>query len=72
MPIVVDFLKAYPEIDIGLVLTDRIVNLLEEPVDLAVRIGDLPDRSLIASRVVSVRLVACGSSACFAARGIVK
>ena len=70
MPIVVDFLKAYPEIDIRLVLTDRIVNLLEEPVDLAVRIGDLPDSSLIASRVGSVRLVVCGSPAYFAACGI--
>lgn len=70
MPIVIDFLKAYPEIDIRLVLTDRIVNLLDEPVDLAVRIGDLPDSSLIASRVGSVRLVVCGSPAYFAARGI--
>jgi len=70
MPIVVDFLKAYPEIDIRLVLTDRIVNLLDEPVDLAVRIGELPDSSLIASRVGTIRLVVCGSPAYFTTRGI--
>jgi DNA-binding transcriptional LysR family regulator len=72
MPIVIDFLKTYPEIDIRLVLTDRIVSLLEEHVDVAVRIGDLPDSSLIATRVGSVRPIVCASPDYFAVRGIPK
>ena len=70
MPIVIDFLKAYPDIDIRLALTDRIINFLEEPVDVAVRIGELPDSSLIATRVGSIRFVVCASPAYFVAHGI--
>lgn len=69
LPIVMAFLAAYPEIDIRLVLADRLVDLLEDRIDLAVRIGALPDSSLIASRVGSVRRVTCGSPSYFAARG---
>src|SRR5262245_56640965 len=50
LPVVVDFLRSYPDIDIRLGLADRIVNILEEPIDLAVRIGHLPDSSLVARR----------------------
>ena len=53
-------------------LSDRVVNLLEEHVDLAVRIGELPDSSLVASRVGSIRRVVCGSPAYFAERGMPK
>src|SRR5258708_8579492 len=69
LPLVTDFLEAYPEIDIRLVLTDRLVNLSEEHVDLAVRIGELPASSMMATRVGAIRPVTCGSSAYFAARG---
>lgn len=69
LPLAVEFLKAYPEIDISTVLTDRVANLLEEHVDLAVRIGELPDSSLVARRVGSIRRVACASPAYFAQRG---
>ena len=65
LPVVTDFLKAYPEIDIRLALGDRVVNLLEDQVDLAVRIGELPDSSLIATRVGLIRRVVCGSPAYF-------
>ena len=70
LPITVEFLKAFPQIDVRLVLTDRVVNLIEEHVDLAVRIGVLPDSSLVASRVGSVRPVVCGNRAYFAERGM--
>ena len=72
LPVVAEFLRAYPDIDIRMVLTDRIVNLLEDHVDLAVRISELPDSSLIATRVGAVRRVVCGSPAYFAAHGMPK
>lgn len=61
LPVIGAFLTAYPEIDIRLTLADRVVNLLEERVDVALRIGDMPDSSLIASRLGSIRRVVCGS-----------
>jgi DNA-binding transcriptional LysR family regulator len=70
LPVVTAFLNAYPEIDIRLMLADRVINLLEEHADLAVRIGALPDSSLIATRVGTIRRVACGSPRYFAARGL--
>jgi len=69
LPVVADFLRAYSEIDLRIVLSDRVVNLFEEHVDLAVRIGDLPDSSLVATRVGTIRRVVCASPAYFAARG---
>lgn len=69
LPVTMEFLGAYPEIDLRLVLTDRTVNLVEEHVDIAVRFGALPDSSLVATRVGSIRLVVCGSPGYFADRG---
>ena len=66
----IEFLAAYPDIDIRIVLADRVTNLLEDDVDLAVRIGELPDSSFIATRVGLIRRVVCGSPAYFAERGI--
>jgi DNA-binding transcriptional LysR family regulator len=54
------------------VLTDRVVNTVEENIDVAIRIGILPDSSMIASRIGSIRLVVCGSSTYQAARGAPK
>lgn len=59
LPLVSDFLKEFPEIDVRLALSDRVVNLLEEDIELAIRIGELPDSSLVATRVGSVRRVCC-------------
>jgi DNA-binding transcriptional LysR family regulator len=70
LPVALEFLEAYPDIDIRLALADRVVNLQEDDVDLAVRIGDLPDSSLVATRVGAIRRVVCGSPAYFAARGM--
>jgi DNA-binding transcriptional LysR family regulator len=69
LPVAIEFLKSYPDIDIRVALADRVVNLHEDDVDLAVRIGDLPDSSLIATRVGSIRHVVCGSPAYFVERG---
>ncbi len=70
LPIVVAFLAAYPEIDVRIVLADRVANLLEDHIDLAIRIGELPDSGLVATRVGSIRRVVCGSPAYFAERGM--
>jgi DNA-binding transcriptional LysR family regulator len=70
LPVVMDFLRAYPEIAVRLVQADRVIDLAENRVDLAVRIAELPDSSLIASRVGAIRRVVCGSPAYFASRGI--
>lgn len=72
LPIITAFLKTYRDINVRLVLADRVVNLLEEHIDLAVRIGPLSDSGLLATRVGAVRLMVCGSPAYFAARGIPK
>jgi len=70
LPIVIKFLNAYPDIDIRLILADRVLNLLEDHVDLALRIGELADSRLIAKRLGSIRQVVCGSPAYFAKHGI--
>src|SRR5580704_9135817 len=53
-------------------LADRLGNLVVDHVDLAVRIGELPDSSLVATRIGSIRRVVCGSPAYFAEHGIPK
>jgi DNA-binding transcriptional LysR family regulator len=70
VPIVAEFLERYPEIDIRLVLADRVVHLLEEHVDVAVRIGVLPDSALVASRVGMLRRVVCASPGHLATHGV--
>jgi DNA-binding transcriptional LysR family regulator len=72
LPVLLEFLKTYPEIDVRLTLADRVVNLQEDHVDLAVRIGELPDSSLVAMRVGSIGRVVCGSPSYFAERGTPK
>jgi DNA-binding transcriptional LysR family regulator len=72
LPVLLEFLNTYPEIDVRLTLADRVVNLQEDHVDLAVRIGELPDSSLVAMRVGSIGRVVCGSPAYFAERGTPK
>lgn len=61
MPGIVEYLQRFPGTDVSAVFLDRIVNLLEEGLDVGVRIGELPDSSMRALRVGSVRLVVCAS-----------
>ena len=69
IPILADFLKTYPDIRANLVLTDRVQSLFQEQVDVGLRIGELPDSSLIAVRVGTTRSVVCANPAYLAARG---
>jgi len=61
MPGIVDYLDTYPDTEVSAMFLDRIVNLLEEGVDVGIRIGELPDSSLRALRVGSVRAILCAS-----------
>jgi DNA-binding transcriptional LysR family regulator len=70
LPIIADFIRAYPDIDVRLIQADRVVNLLEEHVDVAIRIGELPDSSLIAAKIGSIRRVVCGSPSYLAQKGL--
>ncbi len=72
VPVIADFLAAYPDIDVRLVQSDRNVQLLDDHIDLAVRIGTLPDSSMIAVQVGSVRQVVCASPDYLAAHGVPK
>ncbi|MBR0654313.1 LysR family transcriptional regulator [Plastoroseomonas arctica] len=66
-PVIAEFLVAFPEVDVRLQLGDRVVNLAEEHVDLALRIGALPDSALVAQRIGAVRHVVCASPGYLAA-----
>ncbi|HEU4734120.1 MAG TPA: LysR family transcriptional regulator [Kofleriaceae bacterium] len=67
--IVADFLAAHSDINLELEATDRIVDLIEEGFDLAVRFGTLPESTLIARRLCSISTVLCASPAYLARRG---
>jgi DNA-binding transcriptional LysR family regulator len=64
-----DFLARHADVTVDLTLTDRFVDLIDEGVDVAVRIGTLADSSLVARRLAPVRRVVCASSTYLAARG---
>lgn len=68
-PGVVQYLQNYPQMEISFILLDRVVNLLEEGIDVAVRIGELPDSSMRAIKVGQVRRVLCASPAYLAQHG---
>jgi DNA-binding transcriptional LysR family regulator len=68
-PVVTQFLRAYERVDVRLLLADRALNLVEDRVDLAVRIGPLPDSRLVASKVGQIRRVVCASPAYLKERG---
>jgi DNA-binding transcriptional LysR family regulator len=69
IPILADFLKTYPDIRTNLILTDRVQSLFQEQVDVGLRIGALPDSSLIAVPVGTTRSVVCANPTYLATRG---
>jgi len=72
LPVVSEFLNQFNEINVRMTLSDRNVNLVDDQIDVAVRIGELPDSTLVATRVGSIRRVVCGSPAYLAAHGTPK
>jgi DNA-binding transcriptional LysR family regulator len=63
IPLIASYLDAHPEVTVNALLLDRIVNMLDEGVDVAVRIGLLPEGSLTALKVGEIRPVVCASPA---------
>jgi len=68
-PVVLDFLDRFREIGVRLTLSDAFVDLVESRIDAAVRIGPLPDSTLVGTRLGAVGWVTCASPAYLAARG---
>lgn len=68
-PALGDFMGRYPDLAVHLDLADRRVDLVDEGYDLAVRVGDLPDSSLVARRLAPVRQAVCASPAYWDRRG---
>jgi DNA-binding transcriptional LysR family regulator len=71
-PVVSEFLAAHPGISMRIVYDDHVIDLVEAGVDVAVRLGKLPDSSLTATRVGAVRRMFCASPAYLARRGTPK
>ncbi|MEP7101365.1 MAG: LysR family transcriptional regulator [Burkholderiales bacterium] len=71
-PIALDFLALHPQVTIHGLFVDRVVHLMDEGFDVAVRIARLPDSGLTAVRVGSMRAVVVGSPAYLAERGVPK
>src|SRR5262249_42161047 len=69
-PVIAEFVALYPEVSINLTMTDRIIDLVEEGFDLAVRNMSVPDSSLVVRRVATYRFVVCGAPGYLATRGI--
>ncbi len=69
-PAVSEFLRRFEEVQVELLLLDRVVNLVEEGIDLAVRIAHLPDSTMVAVPVGRVRRVVCASPALLRTEGI--
>lgn len=69
-PVVTDFLAVYPEMRAELLLLDRVIDLLEEGIDLAIRIAPLPDSSLVAIPLGTTGRVVCASPDYLAGHGL--
>jgi len=63
LPAVMSFMQLYPQIEIELHLNDHMVDLVEQRVDVAIRIGLLSDSNLVATPLVRIRRIACASPA---------
>lgn len=68
-PILTDYLDTYPQVTAEVLVVDRIVNIVEEGLDVGVRLGSLASSGLSAVRVGQVRRVICGSPAYFRRHG---
>ncbi|UDM53219.1 LysR family transcriptional regulator [Cupriavidus sp. MP-37] len=70
LPVISDFLHAYPDIKIDLILEDRHADLVSEQIDIAIRNGALGDQDIISRKLANMQILVCGSPAYFARRGV--
>jgi DNA-binding transcriptional LysR family regulator len=68
-PIVHEFLAAYPDVTVRLILSDGVIDLVDSHIDVAVRIGSLPNSALVGRRVGDIRWVVCASPEYLRRRG---
>ena len=66
VPVLCEFLQTYPEVNVRLSLGDRNINLVDEHVDLALRVGVLPSSGMVAKSLGEVRRVVCASRSAYA------
>ncbi|ETX28943.1 LysR family transcriptional regulator [Roseivivax isoporae] len=69
-PLVTAFCDQYPDVDVQLLLVDRVTNLADEGIDVALRIGRMPDSSLRAASIGTVRQVVVGAPTYFREHGV--
>lgn len=69
-PLLPRFLQRYPAVAVDLLLVDRPVNLIEENIHVAVRVGRLPDSQLLARKLSEIHMVVCASPKYLARRGV--
>ncbi|MGB3877124.1 MAG: LysR family transcriptional regulator [Shinella zoogloeoides] len=69
LPLTFDFLSEHPEIDLNVLALDRTVHLMEEHIDVGIRLGELTDSSLYAIKVGTFRFLTCASPAYLARKG---
>jgi DNA-binding transcriptional LysR family regulator len=69
-PVITEFTSLYPEVKLSVTMSDRMIDLVEEGIDLAIRTWPVPELSLIVRRVASFRMRVCGAPSYFAARGV--
>lgn len=70
LPVMTEYLDTYPKMSGKTLFVDRPVNIIEEGIDVAIRIGHLPDSGFMAVKVGTVRRVICGSPAYFDKHGV--
>lgn len=70
LPVAISFLEKYPEVSLNLLSLDRTIHLIDEGVDVAIRLGDLVDSSLYAVKAGEFRLLTCASPAYLDRHGI--
>jgi DNA-binding transcriptional LysR family regulator len=69
-PLLAEFLRRYPQLSVDLLLVDRAVDMIEEDIHLALRIGHLPDSPLVARKLADIRMIVCASPAYLERRGV--
>lgn len=69
-PILAEFLRRYPSVSVDLQLVDRAVDLIEEDIHVALRIGHLPDSQLVRRKLADIQMIVCGAPSYLERRGV--